>query len=264
MPRLGKINTSFPLNRRHPLTRGMVSFWLPWMPGRNNGGKLFDIGKNQSHGTLTNSPKWRADGLNFVAASSQYVSGTFTQPRISAVNELSVMVHFSNNLGDDSSTSRYLMSEHSSDAYILQYHKRSGFSPSLAFQIRNGFGGPAPTTSSYTLAQYGRFVAGGTFRSGETNLYLDGFNVATSSATFTLPAECSTWRIGSGWTGDIFSAIVWNKALSPIEMLQATQEAKAGYPRLLNRRPFARTAAEAAAGSVLPIFRHHYVSQGIG
>jgi hypothetical protein len=250
MPRFGKINPSFPLNRRDPLVNGMVSFWYAGLPGRGRG-KLYDIGKNLSHGTLTNGPTWKGNCIAVAASASSYIAGTYTQPRISATNELSLLIHFSNALGDDSSTSRYLMSEHSSDAYRLQYHKRSGFGPSLAFQIRPGFGGPGPTTSSYTLAQYGRFVVGGTFRSGETNLYLDGLNVATSSTTFTLPADCSTWRIGSGWTGDIFSAIVWNRALSPAEMQRATMDAKRGYVELLNRRRIRRVTAEAAASSAL-------------
>jgi len=61
--RPGKINTSFPINWRHPLARGLVACWLP-IPGRIGGGKLYDLA-GQNHGALTNGAAWIGDKLSF-------------------------------------------------------------------------------------------------------------------------------------------------------------------------------------------------------
>jgi hypothetical protein len=52
----GAINLACPVNRSHPLARGLVSFWLP-LPGRMGRIYLDDIA-GRNHGTLTNGPTW--------------------------------------------------------------------------------------------------------------------------------------------------------------------------------------------------------------
>jgi hypothetical protein len=62
----GIIDTRNPIEWRHPLNRGLVSWWLPFGPWQG-GGTLRDLAR-RNHGTLTNGPTWAAgrDGFGAV------------------------------------------------------------------------------------------------------------------------------------------------------------------------------------------------------
>ena len=73
------VNLTAPLNRRHPLNRGLLARWIA-LPGLTGGSTLVDL-CGRTHGTLVNGPEWRGathaggwGSLDYISASSQYVS----------------------------------------------------------------------------------------------------------------------------------------------------------------------------------------------
>lgn len=53
-----------PINRQHPLNRGLVSEWAV-VPLRGKGNTLFDLSRQSNHGTFTTNVKWGSGGKPF-------------------------------------------------------------------------------------------------------------------------------------------------------------------------------------------------------
>jgi hypothetical protein len=256
------INWSQPINWNHPITRGLVSWWLA-VPGQNGFGttRWRDmVHRSQNHGTLTNSPTWSngADrmgdfgAMEFVEGSSQYVS----LPTPATVDDFTLAVTFKTT-GPNSSYSGVFSTDFTSTNGfgILHYPNtdRGSVYGAIAGAVGNTDIGSSPPNATNDGKWY-QAVLTRVASSGAAVLYLNGVQRATGTAATGTITPDSPLRIGrratAYYSGSVGGGLFWNRALSAPEVLMLHQEMHTGYPSLLSRFFFPRlSVVEAGGGS---------------
>lgn len=232
---LGRINLSNPVNRAHPLNRGLVSWWLP-LENTDDGPTLRDIA-GRNHGTLTNGPTWVSglDGfksLNFVPASSQWVSipiavitgYPFTLSCVARSTDITNQ-QFVFGFGGPAG------------AVYLSFAGQNVGDPVRIFQDGETRG---VTTTGYTSGKWHLLTM---VQSSSTSraVYIDAGSKGTntSDVPFFTPTQITKIGVsGNGSSflqGDVLSAWAWNRALSDDEVRRHFTEAFQGHPDTLNR-----------------------------
>lgn len=255
MQRLGKINTSYPINRAHPLARGLVNCWRV-MPHWSGGGTWYDLaGRNNV--ALAGGPTWRSDGLGFDgtddAASvpldlSRYDKLTISFWMYSTFAFSMTLEHST----DYNANNGFAVYSDGSGAIVVGYTKTGNLYWVDSF--------PTPSASAwhhYTLTMDRANRANTAYVDGTLQTLTTVSHTATAGGNFAnltlyIMSRAGTTLFVAGRLNDLR---FYNRILS-------ASEAKAIYTDPLGvfnrvRVPIGRSQ------SVLPLFRHHYVSQGI-
>jgi hypothetical protein len=256
------------LNRQHPLAQGLVAFFYG-AQGYTDGPRYYDLARRY-HGTLTGfaAPTWVPvpslpgvktplfDGTNdrvlvTSAPELQPAAGTWL---VLAKSTSSTQVQFAQLLGKDASLD-------------LTANPGGSDSTQVACYVNNG---DAPQAVSPTGAlPLGAWVwVGCTFDpargSPQLRTFVNGARVAQATSALAIPYTGASWFFGGDLTGAaafagaIGPVMVWNYALSDMQMGQVQQLARArfeglvGAPPLVVGLPSVITAP--TRGSFLPFF----------
>lgn len=256
---VGGIDWSDPVERDHPLTAGLVSWWLP-LPGWNSGLRLPNVlalgdnGARANHGTLSNSPSWAPGTNGFGAIRTAGVGGAGgTEPHVRATTAAGLPVG-------------------ATDTFTLWYAHRTRTYKSLSSPF--GFGTQPnitdPTNGAVrAVLQFGgsgNYYFWGVNTDWNTGIAYDIDNLPHSAA-FTgnggSPATIGFYRdgvsrgsttLGSSfiaagsniWAnskhssgtepdGDFLGGLIFNRVLSAGELALLDSEFRRGYPTLLRR-----------------------------
>ena len=249
IPRIGAIN------RSHPLAKGLVSCWRA-MPDMERGTKWRDLaGKND--GTLTNGPTWRSDGLSFDGSNDYEVASDAGFPLGTASRTMAAWVRVASIPGGDGGALCYGTAGsafRASELYIQGSTGRAAFTNYSS----------AGAVSSASVADNKWHMIVGTTVGSLMTLYVDGaFAASVTEPTDTLSTGSVYFArdsIGAYLSFTINDARIYNRALSATEVKSLYRDPLGIFNR--TRVPVGRVAA--ATTSKIPVFRHHYVSQGIG
>lgn len=250
IPRIGAIN------RSHPQANGLVSCWRA-MPDMERGTKWRDLaGKND--GTLTSGPTWRSDSLGFDGVDDCVVVSAASSLDVSTAFTLSVRFRS----GGTAQTFRYLLSKvngaGSDNAYSLLYEYTND---QVEFYSGLYTGSDPRTGSSISIVDTNWHLITYCYDGATWAGYLDGTQVFSTARTFALSSSTGDLAIGAFKPGSnhvegLFSDVrIYNRALSATEVGSLYRDPLGMFSRV--RVPVGRSQ------SVLPLFRHHYVSQGI-
>ena len=228
-----------PLNRQHPLTRGLVAFYLA-LPHQAAGSTWFDL-CGVSHLTLASlstgdgfQPSARPGGfgaavkLDGTATCKRTVSVPITGLPCTLACWYSPAVGASNyglmSVDDGTASNQIGMEQFSS--------KVGAF---LDFGVGEVF-----DTATIAGSNTWNFAAA-TFVPGTQYAYLNGANKSAAGTSAFAPSGLNTIRIGSNTfatklSGSIDCALIYNRALADAEVLALYLETKLGCPRLLRWR----------------------------
>jgi len=256
-----------PVNKLHPLNRGLVSWWLA-LPGTMGGARLMDIvnpGPNGNHGTLTNmNPQTDWVGSNRLGSwgaldfdgSNDYVN----VPHRADLNirtdiTLAAWVNI-NTLG-------------AFDTFLNKGDLGGAGNVTYGFQKKN----TDVFTFFHTIGDTGQFTNSITTLDADTwyhlvatvdaadecRLYLDGVEDVNGNVG-SRPSNTTILTVGArdlgatqNWPGLIDDVRINNRALSANEVAWLYQLSQQGYPGLLNRiGPFWLVGGAAVAQTVTP------------
>jgi hypothetical protein len=265
------VQTGPSLNRSHPLARGLVGCWKV-MPQRRGGVTWQDLCE-RNNGTLTNASTptaWSGDtyrgGFGSIAfdGTDDYVNvpSGFTRT-IAGLVQFSITLWFKANSFSNSPLI-YTIPNGAGDLGFLETNSTGS---QLFWGVRSTAAAQnSARTYTSTVTGGWRHVAVVKTAAGDNgNLYLDG--VLQTSYTGTLydnPSTASDILFGKyssaglEFNGNLDDIRFYDRALSADEAKAIYREPNA----VLNyRRAF--WDVPVSAQSALPLFRHHYVSQGI-
>ena len=233
----GKIYTPAPLNRRHPLARGLVAFYMA-LPHQAAGSTWYDLcGAN--HLTITSlsagygfQPSNRPGGLRAAVK----LDGTATCTRTASVPISGFPCTLACWYAPAVGTSEYgLMSiddgGSSNQIGMEQFNSKIGV-------FLNAGGGEVYSSTTIGGSNTWNFAAG-TYIQGTQYAYLNGANKSTAGASVATPTGLGTVRVGGNaftstkLAGQIDCALIYNRALADAEILALYLETKLGCPRLL-------------------------------
>lgn len=267
--RRGPVTLQSPVNWQHPLARGLRAFWLP-QAGWANGMTLRDLCRRHD-GEMVNfaTTRWRSwNGERSVFADGSDDRIDSPRPAVTTYPcSLFADVFVPSSLGN------FL------NGWCVGGSVRAAGGGRIGLVIHN----PATagnravrvtTASTDASVEYlinvrdVRLRCLATLPGTGTNastLYVNGAPVATGTAAS--PASgpnytslCARQTGASSWSaffgGHILSAAIWNRALSEKEAVALYQEARAGYPGLLNRvrRVLDSTPVDVAPQPQHPLF----------
>lgn len=247
------------INRLHPLNRGLVSEWcvVPWYA---SGPRWIEIAgvPARNHGTLTNGPTWQGakgrqggwGSLGFAAASSQYVSSSF-----SGTNGLSAMtIAFwlrLNSLSDGTAQGLFCKRSafNSNNNFACGFNfGGAGLANGLVIDIDNSGVPNGIVPSAAAWVGIWKFVTI-TFNSATTPnvaFYIDGLFVpnantqnsnsplGTSTAPSYIGAVNDPPAAGAYLDGSLDALTIYNRALSADEALALYDETRRGNPTRWN------------------------------
>lgn len=214
-----------PLNRNHPLSRGIVGAWL-----LNEGGglKAFDSSYNHNHGTLTNGVFGKKQlgscflGVNL--SSTGVVMGTTTNLDIPGDITLSAWIQPNNiNAG-----TRQIVCNSNAGGSLIQWNLEVNRTAGKVTMLYNKIG-VAVTSASSLVAQVWQHIVG--TRKGATgawtySVYINGRLDATAT-TANNPDAHQIDSIGCGgnvnfqwFGGNINNVIIYNRCLTQEEVKQ--------------------------------------------
>jgi len=248
---LGHIDRRQPLDRSHPLNRGLVSRWLPFGPWQG-GGTLRDLCR-KNNGTLTNGPTWgpgpngfgavSLDGTNdYVSVPSLGLSGATARTFVGLIRS------------DTSSGLRTVFRCGPDDVSTLQSfglfcNVMTGSDLYVLFLSCDWYTGAVLTTGRWTHVTV-TYSGGAVQTAGNVVVYVDGkpqsltkIGVATGAAN----TNETAYRLGSDphngryFQGPIASGDFYNRALSAAEIVAHADQTLRGYPDLLRWVPTGRT-----------------------
>lgn len=248
------LNWLGPINRLHPLNRGLVSWWMI-IPGLTGGPTWIDLAdpSNGNHGTLTNMDTatdwvpsnrlggWGAldlDGTNdWVDVAQKDIVGAFP-------------ITLCGWMRPNGTTRDYqiiTISDKSFSAHYFQLGLLSG-TPTWFYQPRSGEAGPETATLSGGAAPdlEWSFVCGVSKSQSDHELFVNGISAATSSqdiSNYPVSTDQTSigvlYRNGSPDTNLAIAQIddvrAYKRALSASEALSLYQLSRQGYPGMLNR-----------------------------
>jgi hypothetical protein len=244
---VGPVNWSNPVNRAHPLNRGLVAWWLAG-PTNWGGPRWYDLCRT-ADGTLsaagaTRKATWRPGGWSHVTLDS--TNGHYASVPFAAALNITPAI-----------TVAAWIRTAATGGYIYGGHLN--VSPFTGVGLSIGNGGAAGRVA--VLTSDGSGVAwsdGGTTRprvddgkwhrvgctvAGTIQFtYVDGVGAIVNSSGAVIASYTGTRGLGGRGgdgaitlNGDIDDVSVWNRALSPAEMWADYDLSRRGYPGALNR-----------------------------
>ena len=264
------INFADPINRGHPLNRGRVAWWLT-LSGGVGGGTWRDITNNKNTGVLTamgnanngfratNRPGGWGNVL-FDGTAGYVALGSPSSLNLLGPMTVAAWVK-TTSVG---AGSKSIISDCNSAGAIIQWLfeiNRTAGRFGLAWSNATGSAYATPTDTGTTLVinTWYRLVAvrRGVAGSWGIDFYANGVLSSTASDS-TNPSAQQGAAIGRAgmfngnyFPGSIDDATIWNRALSPAEVLQDYNLSQRGYPGVLNRLhwPMNFAAAVVAGGN---------------
>lgn len=250
----GAINLGQPINRSHPLNRGL-NCWHMSLPGRTGGNRILDL-VNKNHGTLTNGPTWQSGagrpgsfGSIGFDGSNDYIG--FSQLSFSTDVTVSCWVTWS-------SLARHCLFQNGNAAFSLG---GSGTSIFWGFNVLSTL---LSTSFTPTLDQWYHFVATQSATSPyPAVIYKDGLQL-TSGNTSAFVADGSVHYWGnysftSGFhAGKMDDMRVWDRVLSADEVAALRFDSLTGYQQTLNRLPMRVFSDGGGAPAASPVMAGQY------
>ena len=266
MHSLRDVNSFSPLNRSHPLACGLNGAWFG-LPGRRGGFRLYDMA-GINHATISSGTVWEGNAVKFSSATSNsaIVVGNASVPPALSISSMPTWSMF-----------MYLkLNSSQSDSWpVAMTYGRWGATlgissaSSPAGRIEHWRNNSSNYLSNTTMPTGEWLQIGIVFNGSSVTFYLKGAADGTSTtgsygAANGFGMGGNTHGGGGAFQGSIASAFLYSRALSAAEAVRLNYEMASGFPSLLNRRRAYWDVPQAGeGGSVLPIFRHHYVTQGI-
>ena len=267
IPVSGAINLREPVNRNHPLARGLVAWYLVLPNDGRAGWTWFDLCKNNdltlTAGPTFEGPRGRQGGwgsVQFTTASSQFgvllsapvVPYPFSMGCLFRVGNITAIQGLMG-IGRSASTSNDFHALHAAGTIggdPIRYAAREA-----AGTIRN-----ADTSVGYTANNWHSAFAVGDSATSR-RVYLDGGSEGTNTVSCT-PGSLTRFRVGHCiWptpdflNGRLDSPCVYNRALTADEVREWTLLSRRGFPGLLNRlkhRLIYSIPAAAPGGDAVP------------
>ena len=239
---LPPIDTGSPINREHPLNRGLISWWLP-LPLRGVGSKLIDIaGKND--GTLYNAPTWSPYGHGFYGIN--FTSGSFHYVKMGGATAPTTVAFW---LKIDVSANASCIYA-GSDVYDSTFYTWSCFMFSGTLYL-GGNGAGAFVTEAITTGRWDHYVINRSDADGVCRVYKNGVVLGTAASTSTSSGVTRMAKAGAAYfSGGVRELTQWSRPLLAREVWQFYQESRQGYPNLLRRLPVRGKAAGTAGASI--------------
>lgn len=247
------------LNRSNPLTRGLVSFWLP-LPGRGTGRTLYDLaGRND--GTLVGGPTWEAGINGFGSLSYDGTDDSVTSGSAITLNDFTLAVLF-RTTGPNASYPGLLSTDYISTNGVGILHTPNsdggGVYGSIAGASNTNIGYPVPTATNDGIWRLAVLTRNST--TGAAGLYLNGQLRASATAVTGSITTGSGFRLGSRgatfYNGGIGLGAYWGVELSASLVREFTTQVFRGFPSLLRRTIGPRyggfSGAPASTGFYLP------------
>jgi hypothetical protein len=231
------INLAQPINRQHPLARGLASFWLPVRMGR----LYVDDLAGRVVSTLTNGPTWGAGQNGFGAVNFDGTDDTLSIPLTSNFPRTSGTLHISVKPTSSSNIRQMFMwrVDGSNEIGLVDFNGMFGLNLSCQYNA----GG---TNKSVNFAT--------SLTTNIWRLYLNGVEIGTAATSLgTMSASNPLfYHVGGANGSDYFqgatdAVLLWERALSASEVSSIHVETKRGFPTLLNRLPRRTYAAVIAA-----------------
>lgn len=238
MPR-GLLNTTSPINRNHPLFRGLENWWLA-LDHLANGATWRELIR-RNDGTLVNTPTWvnagvdgRRFALNFNGTNANVTIGTVcSTPTTYTISFWAKRTAVSGGIGFDTVLS--LAPPYGASVWVYP-----------AGDVSCGDAGSSWATKAaiWTDTTYWHMITCVVETSGTVRFYVDGLDKGTATGTTT-----GTWGAGrfgefatlinnsNQFSGSLDDIKIYSRALSMDEVARLYQDSKAGHPGLLNWAP---------------------------
>ena len=232
------------LNRNHPLAKGLVGCWVM---NEATGNKVFDLSGNGNDGNIIGAD-WVANGLDFVAADSDYVSASVSSGWLSYPHTIISLFKT-----PSSGTQRIVtIANVTSDTIYFALDANVGNDFTYWFRAASG---NLIYTAETPAADTVYMMVGVSSAKNNHELYIDGRykDMSTVNAD---PLAVDT--IGFGVLirlnpiysdGEIYSTYIYNRALSPTEIAWLNREPYAMFQREISPGIL---YYEAAAGGANP------------
>lgn len=253
------------LNRTHPLARGLIGCWVM---NEATGNKVFDLSGQVNHGTIIGAD-WVFDGLDFVAANTDYVElGDIDEIKSSS---FSITIKFKlNSLGEDK-TIITKSDIHAINKPLLIWYDtdvkdgyNQGNTHAISVIVTDNSNNMNWIATSSNSVDTNPHILTVTFDKNTNRLsaYLDGVLEATYIQTSTgISATAYNLIIGSNEShtilldGTIGFNYIHNRALSPTEVANLNTNPYQMFERPVNP---AILYYESVGGVNIPVFIHHY------
>jgi hypothetical protein len=255
----GGINYGQPINRAHPLARGLVGFWLP-LPWYKSGPRLIDL-SSRNHGTLTNGPAWTAGQNGFGAVSFDGSDDWVDCPIINAQTSytLSAMVNVNAGAGEGQIICNDNGTSSGSRGFQFRVDNSTGVLRLIAFSSGATNGQAAGTTD---LRGAGLKHVAATWNGADIFIYVNGVQEGTNAFSGSYANTTTAALTLGGGVGGIsnvgtsrlagrihYAAIRLGTALPASIIRSEYLEATQGFPTLLNRISSRQMKGTAAAGN---------------
>lgn len=253
---LDLVDWSSPVNRCHPLSRGLVSWWAT-IPNRAGWGSytMRDLLHRNNLASQTNA--WRIAGrsqdssgaLLFDDASSQYAE--ISKPVVTSY-PLTMACWFRT---DSVTINQILMSIVDNSQTTTDDAELGVFGTVGGDPLRARKDGQNGSSVGTVVANQWMFATG-VFEASQVTAYLDGAAGTPNAQTQSLNAAADTTSIGrrnTGATANLYmsgyisDAMIWNRALTSVEVLTLYRESLRGYPNMLRNVPLHQAFIEPAA-----------------
>lgn len=259
----GGIYYGDPVNRAHPLNRGLVSWWLP-LPWYSSGPRLIDIaGKN--HGTLTNGPTWMPgpNGFGAVATSGGGYVPVGDITAISGVPAITIVVDalWRSSVGTGANPALFSKSQPGADCDLLFWSGTQVFARIGNSDNEYGIGGAIKFDARQQTAVV--FDGGGTGNAERLKLYQDGVpqtlsytgTILATTGNNSLAANIGRYTFNGATTNATFYSVrLHNRGLSASEVAALYDQARRGYPdtlRYLSTKTYLLGTGAAGGGGLL-------------
>lgn len=246
--RSGRVNYGRPVNWAHPLTRGLLAWWLP-LPNWSGGLSLRDL-CGRRHGTLANplgsgsGPQWGASPFGPGAITFDGSDDTVTVPAISAVTgaaQLSAACWVKPASAGGGNFGRIFHSDDQSPFALFMNGAATSASWSINGNSING---------TLAVGEWSHLL--GTYDGATLRFYVNGAE-ASSTAVSGAVGTCNTIYIsdrsgfGRAFDGPMTDWVLWNRGLSAAEARGWYEQARRGHPATLTRSRRQGIDAPAAA-----------------
>lgn len=228
------LNLGAPINKQHPLNRGLVSRWdvLPFGP-HYGGPRLLDL-MGTNHGTLTNGPTWQ--GANGRPGGYGSVKGTTSDPSTYVATSAPSLPTYSFGLLVYLTTS---VNAGMARMQLHYVHTRADVSP-FGLQFYGGAFEDQPGLTTPTTGRwYDLLITCAGTAAGDVKIYLDGKDDTGTATAISAPSG-TTVQLGGiseafGSQAAYCDAFrLYSRVLSASEAYASFEDLRRGSPETLN------------------------------